>query len=220
VASVALQVGAAFAAGALSVTECGTEAERAKWAAMLAASGASAECGSPGGAPVLPVYSPPPASGWQQHPEWVDARSWTPFVLRWAADAAPWCRVPLSPRARVPYSRTRTVLLGILEAGDRRRAAGEVAVRPSRRPRHGGWGPVPYVATWGTRCGSDPPSSPNCGHTDTRCVRPPSRRTVPGGGLHRHRHCLWARERQSCPRPGPFPTEGPLCWLQSRSSRP
>jgi len=67
-ASVALPVGAASAAAALSVTDNGTEAERAEWAAVLAASGTPVEYGSPGDVPVLPVDSLPHASGWQQQP--------------------------------------------------------------------------------------------------------------------------------------------------------
>jgi len=66
--SVALPVGAASAAAALSVTDYGTEAERAEWAAVLAASGTPVECGLPGDVPVVPVNSLPHASGWQQQP--------------------------------------------------------------------------------------------------------------------------------------------------------
>jgi len=69
-ASVALPVGAASAAAALSVTDYGTEAERAEWAAVLAASGTPVEYGSSGDVPVLPVDSLPHASGWQQQPAW------------------------------------------------------------------------------------------------------------------------------------------------------
>jgi len=64
--SVALPVGAASAAAALSVTDYGTKAERAEWAAVLAASAAPVEYGPPGDVPVLPVGSLPHASGWQQ----------------------------------------------------------------------------------------------------------------------------------------------------------
>jgi len=63
-ASMALPVGAASAAAALAITDYGTEAERAKWAAFLAASVAPPERGSLKDAPVLPVDSLPPASGW------------------------------------------------------------------------------------------------------------------------------------------------------------
>jgi len=69
-ASVALPVGAASAAAALAVTDYGTEAERAEWAAVLAASVTPPEHGPVGDAPVLPVDSLPPASGWQQQPAW------------------------------------------------------------------------------------------------------------------------------------------------------
>jgi len=64
-ASVALPVGAASAAAALSVMDNGTEAERAEWAAVFAASVAPPEHGPVGDAPVLPVDSLPPASGWK-----------------------------------------------------------------------------------------------------------------------------------------------------------
>jgi len=67
-ASVARSVGAASAAAALSVTDYGTEEERAEWAAVLAASGTPVADGSPGNVPVLPVDSLPHASGWQQQP--------------------------------------------------------------------------------------------------------------------------------------------------------
>jgi len=62
-ASVALPVGAASAAAALSVMHYGTEAERAEWAAVLAASGTPVEYGFPGDVPVLPVDNLPHASG-------------------------------------------------------------------------------------------------------------------------------------------------------------
>jgi len=64
-ASVALPVGASSAAAALAVTDYGTEEERAEWAAVLAASVAHTEHCPAGDAPVLPVDSLPPASGWQ-----------------------------------------------------------------------------------------------------------------------------------------------------------
>jgi len=67
---VALPVGAASAAAALAVTDYGTEAERAEWAAVLAASVTPPEHGPVGDAPVLPVDSLPPASGWQQQRAW------------------------------------------------------------------------------------------------------------------------------------------------------
>jgi len=55
-------VGAASAAAALAVTDYVTEAERAEWAAALAASVAPTEHGPVGDARVLPVDSLPPAS--------------------------------------------------------------------------------------------------------------------------------------------------------------
>jgi len=69
-ASGALPVGAASAAAALAVTDYGSEAERGEWAAVLAASVAPPEHAPVGDAPVLPVDSLPPASGWQQQPAW------------------------------------------------------------------------------------------------------------------------------------------------------
>jgi len=65
-ASVALPVGAASAAESLAVTDCGTDAERAEWAAVLAASATPVGYGPPEDVPVLPGDSPPQASGWQQ----------------------------------------------------------------------------------------------------------------------------------------------------------
>jgi len=69
-ASVALPVGAASAAAALAVTDYGTEAERANWAAVLAASVTPPEHDQVGEAPVLPVDSLPHALGWKQEPAW------------------------------------------------------------------------------------------------------------------------------------------------------
>jgi len=76
--SVALPVGAASASAALFVTDYVTEAERAEWAAVLAASGAPVEYGSPGDVPILPVDSLPHASGWQQRPAWGGRRELYP----------------------------------------------------------------------------------------------------------------------------------------------
>ena len=69
-ASVALPVGAASAAAAPAVTDYGTKAERAEWAATLAASVTPPEHLPVGDASVLPVDSLPHASGWQQQPAW------------------------------------------------------------------------------------------------------------------------------------------------------
>jgi len=57
-------VGAASAAAALAVTDYGTEAKRAEWAAVLAAAAAPVEYGPQGNVPVLPVDSLPHAPGW------------------------------------------------------------------------------------------------------------------------------------------------------------
>jgi len=69
-ASVALPVGAASVAAARAVTDYGTGAERAVWAAVLAASATPVEYGPPDDVPVLPVDSLLHASGWQQQPAW------------------------------------------------------------------------------------------------------------------------------------------------------
>jgi len=65
-ASVALPVDAASAEAALAVTDCGTDAERAEWAAVLAASATPVGYGPPEDVPVLPGDSLPQASGWQE----------------------------------------------------------------------------------------------------------------------------------------------------------
>jgi len=69
-ASVALPVRAASAAAALAIKDYGTEAERAEWAAILAATAALVANGLPGDVQVLPVDSLRHASGWQQQPVW------------------------------------------------------------------------------------------------------------------------------------------------------
>jgi len=97
---VALPVGAASAAASLAVTDYGTEAERAQWAAVLAASVAPPEHGPVGDAPVLPVDSLPPASGWQQQPAWGGLPEMYPVhigVGRGSGTLAPGTPVP--PRA-------------------------------------------------------------------------------------------------------------------------
>jgi len=106
-ASVALPVGAASAAAALAVTDYGTEAERAEWAAVLAASVAPTEHGPVGDAPVIPVDSLPPASGWQQQPAWGGRPEMYPVhtgVGRGGVTLAP--GTPVLPRAGTvfPYS--------------------------------------------------------------------------------------------------------------------
>jgi len=106
-ASVALPVIAASAAAALAVTDCGTEAERAEWAAVLAASVAPPEHGPVGDAPVLPVDSLPPPSGWQQQPSWGGRLEMYPVhtgVGRGRGTLTP--STPVPPRASTvfPYS--------------------------------------------------------------------------------------------------------------------
>jgi len=99
-ASVALPVGAASAAAALAVTNCGTEAERAELAAVLASSVTPPYHGSREDASVLPVNSLPPASGWQQQPAWGGRPEMYPIrsgVGRGRGTQAPGTPVP--PRA-------------------------------------------------------------------------------------------------------------------------
>jgi len=69
-ASAAVSVGAAAAAVTLAVTDDGTYAERAEWAAILAAAATPVGHGPSDDIPVLPVDSVPQASGWQQPPAW------------------------------------------------------------------------------------------------------------------------------------------------------
>jgi len=104
-ASVALPVGAASAAVDLAVTDYGTEAELAEWAAVLAASVTPPEHGPVGNAPVMPVDSLPPASGWQQHPAWAGRPEMYPIqtgVGRGRCTLAPGTPVP--PRAGTVFS--------------------------------------------------------------------------------------------------------------------
>jgi len=106
-ASVALSGGSASAAAALAVTDYGTEAERAEWAAVLAASVKPPENGPVGDAPVLPVASLPPASGWQEQPAWGGRPEVFPMhtgVGRGRGTLAP--GTPVLPRAGTvfPYS--------------------------------------------------------------------------------------------------------------------
>jgi len=99
-ASVALPVGAASDAAALAITDYGREAERTEWAAVFAASVAPPEHGPVGEAPVLPVDSMPPASGWQQQPAWGGRPEMYPVhtgVGRGRNTLAP--GTPVSPRA-------------------------------------------------------------------------------------------------------------------------
>jgi len=106
-ASVSLPVGAASASAALAVTDYGTEAERAEWAAVLAASVAPTEHGPVGDSPVLPVDSLPPASAWQQQPEWDGRPEMYPVhtvVGRGRGTLAPGTPVPPRAGAVFPYS--------------------------------------------------------------------------------------------------------------------
>jgi len=104
-ASVALPVGAAFAAAAVAVTDDGTKAERAEWAAVLAASGPPVEYGSPGDVPVLPVDSLLHVSGWKQQPAWGGRPELYPGFTgagRGRGTLAP--RTPLPPRAGTVFA--------------------------------------------------------------------------------------------------------------------
>jgi len=103
-APVALPVGDASAAAALTVTDSGTEAERAEWAAVLAASVAPPEHGPVGNAPVLPIDSLPPASGWEQLFAWGGRPEMYPVHTRVSGG-----RGTLAPGTPVP-PRTGTVL--------------------------------------------------------------------------------------------------------------
>jgi len=69
-APIALPVGAASAATALAVTDYGTEAERAEWAAIMAAVATPVGYGRPDDVPILPLDSLPQASWWQQQLAW------------------------------------------------------------------------------------------------------------------------------------------------------
>jgi len=105
--SVALPVGAASAAAALAVTDYGTEAESAEWAAVLAASVAPTEHSPVGDAPVLPVDSLPPASGWQQQSAWGGRPEMYPVhtgVGRGRGTLAPGTPVPPRAGTVFPYS--------------------------------------------------------------------------------------------------------------------
>jgi len=107
VALVALPVGHASAAAALAVADYGTEAERAEWAAVLAASVAPTENGPVGDAPVLLVVSLPPASGWQQQPAWGERQEMYPDhtgVGRGRGTLAPGTAVPPRAGTVLPYS--------------------------------------------------------------------------------------------------------------------
>jgi len=146
-APVALPVGASSAAAALSVTNYGTEAERAEWAAVLAASAAPVENGPPGDVPVLPVDSLPHALGWQQPPAWGERPELYPFTRRTGAGAVPWRRAPRCLHGRDSSSRTRTALRGFPAAGRLHRVAADGARHPRRGPRPVCGGPARSVAT-------------------------------------------------------------------------
>jgi len=105
--SVALPVGAASAAAALAVADYEAEAERAEWAAVLAASVAPPEHGPVGDAPVLPVDSLLPPSGWQQQPAWGGRPEMYPVrigVGRCRGTLAPGTPVPPRAGTVFPYS--------------------------------------------------------------------------------------------------------------------
>ena len=103
----ALPVGAASAAAALAVTDYGTKAERAGCAGVLAASVTPPDHGPVGDAPVLPVDSLPPASGWQQQPAWDERPEMYPIqtgVGRGRGTMAPGTLVPPRAGTVFPYS--------------------------------------------------------------------------------------------------------------------
>jgi len=106
-ASVALPLGAASAAATLAVKDYGTEAERAEWAAVLAASVTPPEHCPVGDAPVLPVDSLPPASSWRQQPAWGGRPEMYPIhtgVGRRRGTLAPGTPVPPRAGTVFPYS--------------------------------------------------------------------------------------------------------------------
>jgi len=106
-ALVALPVGAASAAAAVAVTDYGTEAERAEWVAVLAASVTPPEHSPVGDASVRPVDSLPPASGWQQQPAWGRRPETYPVhtgVGRGRGTLAPGSPVPPRAGTVFPYS--------------------------------------------------------------------------------------------------------------------
>ena len=146
-ASVALPVGAASAAAALAVTDDGTEAERAEWAAVLAAAATPVGYGPPDDVPVLPVDSLPQASGWQQQPAWGGRPELYPVrtgVGRGRGTLAPGTPVPPRVGTVFPHSD-----------------------RPPRFPRGGA--PPPRGGAWGGTPESGPPPRRRracsfCGH--------------------------------------------------------
>jgi len=161
-ASVALRLEAALAAAAQSVTDDGTEAERAEWAAVLAASGTPVEYGSPGDVPVLPVDSLPHASGWQQQLAWGGRPELYPVHTgagRGRGTLAPGTPVSLRAGTVFPHS-------------DRPPRLPRCGARP---PRDGGWsgapeaGPPPrrrgacsfcsHLAHWVWECSAQTPEA-------------------------------------------------------------
>jgi len=165
-ASVALPLGAAFAAAAVAVTDDGTKAERAEWAAVLAASGTPVEYGSPGDVRYYRWIAFCTCRAGNNSPRGAGARSCTPVLRGRGAGAAPWCRAPLCPRGRVPSSRTPTAPHVSPVAGPLHLAVAHEAARPRRGSRPGGGGPARFVATWDTGCGSASPSHPRGVTTD------------------------------------------------------
>jgi len=213
-ASVALPVEAASAAAALSVTDYGTEAEWAEWAALLAASGTLVEYGSPGDVPVLPVDSLPQASGWQRQPAWGGRPELYPLHTgagRGRGTLAPGTPVPPRAGTVFPHSNRPLRFAG---GGAPPPRGGEWSGHPRRNPRPVGGGPARSVASWGTGCGSAPPSLPRCGPTDARCARH-SRPTATGGDQLRRHPCFWAQDRRLHRYRRPAATIGPSrrAWL-------
>jgi len=146
-ASVALPVGAASAAAALAVMDYGTAAERAEWAAVLAAAATPVDYGPRDDVPVLRVDILPHASGWQRQPAWGGRPELYPF--RTGAGRG---RGTLAPGTPVP-PRASTVFLH--------------SDCPPRLPRGGA--PRPRCGAWGGAPESGPPPRRRgdcsfCGH--------------------------------------------------------
>jgi len=208
-ASVALPVGAALAAAALSVTDYDTEAKRAEWAAVLAASGTLVENGSPSDVPVLPVDSLPHASGRQQQPAWCGRP-----VLYPVPTGAGRGRGTLAPGTPVP-SRAGAVFL----QSDRPPRFCRGGAPP---PRGGEWsggapeaGPLPrrrgaclfcgHLVHWVWECPAQSLEVRSHGHA--RCARQ-SRHTATGEDQRRRHPCPCARDCRSHRYRRPAPAMG------------
>jgi len=136
-ASVALPVGAASAAAALAVPDDGSEAERAEWAAVLTRWQRPLDTAPKTKSRLYRWKVCPKRRAGNSSPRGAGARSCTPSERGWDAGAAPWRLVPLCPRVRGPFFRTRAALRGSPVAGPRLHAVGHRAARPKRAPRPG-----------------------------------------------------------------------------------